>query len=293
MKDYIYLISYKIFKVIARNMPNFMLNGLAKLIYFIDTKHRKIVKINLDVAFKDISDEQKEQISKDMYKNLIYNLADFAKNQDTTKEEVLKKVKFINEHVLTTLLQENRKIILVTAHYGNWELLSLAIASKFKPFSIVGRDLDSKVMNDVLQKNREQFGVEVISKKGAMRKLISVLKDNERILGLLVDQNTPSGIEIDFFGKPAMHTHSVSLLAKKMDAVIVPVYISTTDHKKYQVKFYEGIHPISTDNHEDDILKLTQAQANITEYIVKEKPDEYFWLHKRWKNTDKELYESI
>ena len=290
MKDFLYLTSYKLFKLIARNMPNFMLDGIAGLIYFLDKKHRKIVITNLDIAFVDMSNDDKEKISKSMYKNLIYNLADFAKNQDTTKEEVLKKVKFVNEHVLNNLLKEDKKVILITAHYGNWELLSLAISSYFKPFSIVGRDLDSPIMNKVLQQNREQFGVEVISKRGAMRKLLSVLKEGKSLLGLLVDQNTSSGIEVDFFGKPAMHTHSVSLLAKKMNAVIVPVYISTQNHKEYQVKFYEGIYPISTDNHEDDILKLTQQQANITEYIIKEKPDEYFWLHKRWKNTHRELY---
>jgi len=294
--DNIYLTLFYIFRFFIKFTPNFilnfLLNFLASFIYFFDRKHRKIVKVNLDLAYENkLTDEKKTKIAKDCYRNLIYVLADFIKNQGATKDEILDKVSFINNGILEKALLENKKIIIMTAHYGNWELLSLSIAAKFTPLSIVGRDLDSQIMNKILAKNREQFDIELLSKSGAMKGMVKALKSN-RPVGLLVDQNTKSneGILIDFFGKKARHTTSIAVLAKKFDAIIIPAFIQTSDHSKYIVKFLEPILVEDTEDKEDDIRKCVQKQADVTQRIIEEKPEEWFWLHKRWKNQYEGLY---
>lgn len=294
MIDYIYICSFYIFRFFIKYTPkiflNFLLSNLSFFIYLIDKKHRKIAHVNLNLAYEDrISENEKIKIIKKCYKNLLFNLADFVENQGSSKKDILNKVTFENEQILINALSENKKIIIVTAHYGNWELLPLCIAAKFSPFTIVGRDLDSKVMNTILSKNREQFDINLLSKTGAMRGMIKALNKN-RPVGLLVDQNTSNkdGIIIDFFGKKARHTTSVSILAKKFDAVVIPTFISNNDNGKYTVKFYDDI---NIDNTETDYIKKSvQAQANITQKIIKEKPEEWFWLHKRWKNQYEKLY---
>lgn len=294
--DSIYLSLFYIFRFFIKFTPKFILNPLLNLlalfIYSVDKKHRKIAKVNLDLAYEDrLSSDEKISITKKCYINLVYTLADFIKNQGASKEEVLDKVSFENSVVLENALKENKKIIIVTAHYGNWELLSLSIAAKFTPLSIVGRDLDSGVMNTILTKNREQFDIELLSKSGAMKGMVKSLKSN-RPVGLLVDQNTKDteGILIDFFGKKARHTPSVAILAKKFDAVIIPAFIQTYDKKDYVVKFFEPISIENSDNKEEDIRKCVQAQADITQKIIEDKPEEWFWLHQRWKNQYESLY---
>lgn len=294
--DNIYLALFYIFRSFIKITPkfilNFLLNSFASFIYFFDKKHRKIIKVNLDLAYENrISDDKKTKIAKDCYRNLVYVLADFIKNQGISKEEILKKVSFINSEILEKALLENKKIIIMTAHYGNWELLSLSIAAKFTPLSIVGRDLDSKVMNKILAKNREQFDIELLSKSGAMKGMVKALKSN-RPVGLLVDQNTQSseGILIDFFGKKARHTSSAAILAKKFDAIILPAFIKTYDHAQYIVEFFEPITVSNTDNKDEDIKECVQKQADITQKIIEEKPEEWFWHHKRWKNQYEGLY---
>ncbi len=298
MIDYIYLTIFYIFRFIIKNTPRFILSSfitlLSFLIFKIDKKHRKIAKVNLDLAFESkYSENEKTDIIKKCYKNLLFVLADFVKNQGSTKEEILEKITFKNEDILTGYLKQNKKIIMITAHYGNWELLSLAVAAKFMPLSIVGRDLDSKVMNKILLKNREQFDIEILSKSGAMKGMIKALKSN-RPIGLLVDQNTKSneGELIDFFSKKARHTPSAALLAKKFDAVIIPAFIATADdHKTYEISFYEPIFYDEGDD-EDSLIRCVQAQADITQKIIEKKPDEWFWLHQRWKNQYEDLYKN-
>ena len=296
MIDKIYLILFKSFKWIVTHLPerilNIVLNSLAYLIYLLDKKHRKVIGANLDFAFDDrLSQKEKREIVKKCYKNLIYFLADFIKNQGITKEELSKKVEFKNEHILKDALKRKEKIILITAHYGNWELIPLSLGAFFAPITIVGRDLDSKSMNEILRKNREQFNIKLISKKGAMRGLIKELKQN-RMVGLLVDQNTTEneGILINFFGKLARHTPTASLLSRRFNAKIIPVFISTNDYKKYTITFYEPIICKKSKDYDKDIKECTQAQANITQKVIEQKPDEWFWFHRRWKNQYKEIY---
>ena len=294
--DKIYLFLFTSFRFLIIYAPNVILYSildfLSYILFSVNKKHRKIAKANLDLAYEDtISEDEKNEIIKGCYKNLVYTLADFIRNQGATKEEVLSKVTFKNESFLTKLIKDNRKIIIMTAHYGNWELLSLAIAAKLTPLSIVGRDLESDVMNKILTKNREQFDVELLSKTGAMKGMVQALKKN-RPVGILVDQNTKNeeGILIDFFGKKARHTPSAAVLAKKFDAVIIPAFIKSIDNENYEIEFFESFEVSNSEDKEKDILECVQKQADITEQVIRSKPNEWFWLHQRWKNQYEHIY---
>ena len=290
MKDMLYVSLFYSFKFIIWLLPDVLLRQILKLLarglYAIDRKHRHIAKVNLDLAYEEtLSEEKKIDIIKETYLNLLFMLVDFVRNQGISKEKLLQKVTFHNTSVIKEALQKEQKIILVTAHYGNWELLPLSLAAEYGPLTGVGRKLDSSVMDNILKKNREQFNIEMIEKKGAMREMIDALKHN-RMLGLLVDQNTSEneGILVDFFGKPVRHTPAASILARRFDAVILPAFISSVFSKEYEITFYDPIYTQKTENKEQDIRDSVQKQAKITEEIIRQKPEEWFWLHKRWKN---------
>ncbi len=294
--DKVYLYLFYFFRFLVRTLPDFLLypilNVIYHIIYFFDKKHRKVIKTNLDFAFGDeLSQKEKERITKKCYKNMVYYLADFIQNQGISKNEIAKKVAYKNEDILKDAIKDNKKIILITAHYGNWELISLSLALFNKPITGIGRALDAKSLDKILRKNREQFDIEVLDKNGALRGMIRALK-NDRLLGVLVDQNTAEkdGVLIDFFGKKARQTHSTAILARKLDAVIIPVFVTTNDYKNYTVTFYDKIIPKKTKDIDDDIVKTTQEQANIIEKVIREKPGEWFWFHKRWKNQYEEMY---
>ncbi len=289
--DKIYLTAYYFVKFVVFVLPNFCLNGFANFIaffaYLIDKKHKRIILANLNLAFGDkISHEKKLEICKNCYKFFANFGIDFIKNQNTTKEKILQKVNFENEKIMQDALNSGRGVILQTAHFGNWELASLAIAAKFGKISVIGRNLDSAVMDKILIKNRTQFDIELISKTKAAKNSLKALK-NGRILGILTDQNTikSEGIKVSFFGKDVLHTSAASIFAQKTDALIVSAFICEN-----VVKFFEPIDINKFDKNEA-VLKATQLQSNATENIIRQKPEEYFWFHKRFKAFYGEIYE--
>ncbi|AKF24344.1 lipid A biosynthesis acyltransferase [Sulfurovum lithotrophicum] len=297
MKDLLYLGVFNLFKFFVWIIPDrllvWLMRGFSYLVYIVDRKHRKIAKVNLDLAYGNtLTEAEKEHIVRECYFYLAMTLADFVKNQGISRERLLSKVTFKNSYILEDALKEGRKVILVTAHYSNWELVALSIAAKFGPLTGVGRKLDSPTMDEILNQNRQQFDIEMLDKKGAMKSMIQALKHN-RMLGLLVDQNTSEneGVLIDFFGKPVRHTPSAAILSRRFDAVIIPVFITTEDHKHYELTFYDPIQTEKTEDKEGDILRSVQQQANITEEIIRKKPEEWFWLHQRWKNQFEKYYE--
>lgn len=273
---------------------NVFLKGLSSLVYFLDKKHKHIINANLNLAFGDkLTQLQRDVIGKRTFYNLTQTIIGFMRRSGKSKEKFLQNVTFKNEHILQNAIDNHKKIIFVTGHYSNWELLPPAITSKFGITLVgIGRQLDSLLMDKVLIKNREQFGVEMLYRRGGMKGSIKALKEGKAI-GLLLDQHLGArqgGIEINFFNHKAMHSPAASVLARNFEADMIPAYISTHDYKHYVVTFYEPILFVKTDNKDADLLKMTQAQANIMQEVITSKPEEWFWVHKRWKGFYAPMY---
>ncbi len=269
-----------------------LIGFLAKVAKFFDKKRTFTAKANLDLAFGDsLSENEKQKIIYKTYENLIAVGFDTVCNQGATKEQILSKVRFHNEDILKDALKSGKKIIFLTAHYGNWELGTLAIAAKYTPIAVVGRPLDNSYLNTILTATREQFGVTMIPKKRATKAMIKALLKNTPV-GLVVDQNTRTkdGILIEFFGKETRHTPSAAILARKFDALVIPVYSSTNDYKVWDITFYKPLEVIKSDDIDRDIHQMVQLQADITQNIITKKPDEWLWLHQRWKNRYPQIY---
>lgn len=293
MIDYIYLFLYKLFKfllsILSHKAKIRLIKSLAWLAYKISSKHRKIIAKNLSIAFGDtLSKEQIKDISLSAFANLVDTTLGIIERDGMSKSDVVKNVKFEGDEIVQKYIDSNKKIIFITGHQSNWELLSQSIAIHFGITLVgVGRKLDSEVMDKILKENREQFNVEMVYKKGAMKGCIKSLSQNKAV-GILIDQALGRDISIDvkFFGKDTTHTPIASILSRKFDIDLIPAFISTDDYKNYIVKVYEPIKSIKTDNQERDLSILTQAQANAMEKAIREHPKEWFWMHKRWKGFE-------
>ena len=286
MVDFLYLWLYYMLRFIAIYTPkaiqNIFFDLLAKCFYKFDKKHTNIMRINLKMCkFENI-----EEIILQTYRNFAHFGVEFLRNQNSTKEQILSKVEFKNAQILDKF--KDRPIIITTAHYGNWELFSLAMAAKFGPVSIVGRNLDSPVMDRILSKNRSRFDIEVIPKSGGARAIMKALQ-NRRLLGILVDQNVDirDGVECEFFSNRISHTHAASIFAAKLNAIIIPAFIKRVGDKN-EISFYDPIDINQLNG--DKIKQATQAQSSATQDMIKSKPDEYFWMHKKFKQFYPEIY---
>jgi Kdo2-lipid IVA lauroyltransferase/acyltransferase len=267
--------------------------GLAKLLYSLNTRYKRIVETNLNFAFGDtLSQSEKQAITQKCYVNLMLNILAFIQSFRFKKEDFLERLQFENASVVEKAFKEKRKIIFITAHYGYWEMASLGIAVRFFPVSVVGRPLGVPLLDRILKQSRERFGITMLEKKGAVKGLIAALKDG-RGTGILVDQNaSPSeGIVIDFFGKKTRHVSTAALLARKFNALIIPVFVESENRKHYTLRFENPIETTKSNDAEKDIYDSVQQQAHITEKAIRKNPAEWLWVHRRWKNQHKELYE--
>lgn len=293
MLDYFYLGLYYALRFLVKISPKCVLKGflksLASAFYHLDKKHTNIMRVNLKMCFASLKDDEIERLIKKNYYNFALFGAEFLLNQNTTKEQILSKISFENEELFNSVLSQNRPIIVQTAHYGNWELFSLAMAARYGAVSIIGRALDSAKMNEILSANRTRFDIELIEKKSAVKQVLKAL-NNRRLLGILVDQNTAKneGLECEFFSYKIMHTHAASVFASKSGAIIVPAFIERDESKddSFKIVFYEPIdmQVLSQNHSKEEALRLaTQAQSDATAAQISKKPDEYFWMHKKFK----------
>ena len=304
MLDYFYLGLYYALRFLVKFSPKCVLKSflksLASAFYHLDKKHTNIMRVNLKMCFTTLKDDEIEKLIKKTYYNFALFGAEFLLNQNTTKEQILSKISFENEELFNSVLSQNRPIIVQTAHYGNWELFSLAMAARYGAVSIIGRALDSAKMNEILSANRTRFDIELIDKKSAVKQALKAL-NNRRLLGILVDQNTAKneGLECEFFSHKIMHTHAASVFASKSGAIIIPAFIERDESKdnskddSFKIVFYEPIdmQVLSQNHSKEEALRLaTQAQSDATAAQISKKPDEYFWMHKKFKCFYKDSY---
>ena len=287
--DRLYLAGFYTLKFLIFILPSSLQNLLAKFLAFAFMKLKKkrfhVVMTNLNLAFGETkSKEEKLEIAKKCYYNFAKYLGiNFILNQNTTKQKILKQVVFKNEHFLLDAIRSGRPIIVTTAHFGQWEIFPLAVAAYFGPSSVLGRKLDSSVMDKILRANRAQFNVELIDKDGGAKDILKALKAR-RIVGILVDQNTApkDGIKVQFFGKDVLHTPAASVLAQKTNALIINAFIYQKGENLNEICFEQPI-DISTFDKEDAVQKVTQMQCSACEEMVRARPEEYFWFHQRFK----------
>jgi KDO2-lipid IV(A) lauroyltransferase len=276
-------------------MPYKLIDALASffgsVFYMVAKRRRNDALVNLDIAFPEKSCEEKVDIAKECSKNFAYVALEFIKNLKTPKEELIERVVFNNENIIHEALKAKKPIVFMTAHFGNWELGSLICALFPKSLVAIGRESGNAALDRLMKQSRERFNVTLVSKHGAMKHIIKEIKQGGSV-GVLVDQNTSEdeGVLIDFFGYEARHTPVLSILAKRFNALIIPAF-AYRDGSRYMVDVHTPLEADKTLSYEEDIKRLTQAQADVTKNAIKKSPSEYFWFHRRWKNRYEHLYQ--
>jgi len=282
---------------ILRKMPRFLRRSffkvLAKLGFLFASKTNRIIKANLRLIFKDnISEKEIKEIQEYSYFNMLLWAQSMIENLDVSNEELKQNIQIENVEILEKLKEEKRAIILISAHYGNMEMLSCYLNKFVLPIHQVARESNFEEIDEFIVKAREASGAKIIFRTGAVKKLVKALMKKETV-SLIIDQNINSkeGTEVEFLGVKANQTTTSSILARKFNAVLVPVAIFNKDDYKYNIKVYEPISAIKTDDEEDDLKKLSQLQANAISAIILEDKKQWFWPHKRFKSHYKEIYD--
>ncbi len=261
---------------------------LGRIAYGIDKKHRNIAFRNLKESFKEKTDKEVCTIVKKVYENFGMNMMEFARLPRFTSKNIDGFVDYKNLNYIEQAKRKGKGILLLTGHCGNWELLSHAMGLKGYNGYVVVRDGDSPVFDKFLRKRRMKSGNKVIGKKKAMRKLLRIL-GRGGIVAILLDQNVTwrEGVFVDFMGRKACTNKGLALMAMASGAQIVPIFIRRKDDLCHEIEVMEAVSIVDTGNKDKDILVNTQIFTEKIEEYVRRYPEQWFWLHQRWKTRPK------
>ncbi|HEY6805077.1 MAG TPA: lysophospholipid acyltransferase family protein [Pyrinomonadaceae bacterium] len=259
--------------------------GFGNLAYRLAGNLRRTGQRNLQLAFPEKTEAERDEIIRGTFQSLGRQLGVFSKFANSPTEDLYKIFKITGLEHYDELKAQNKSVVFFTAHLGAWELLPLCSSLRGNPLNVVVRRLDNPKVEELVEKIRARWGNQTLDKLSAGRQMIKVLRSGED-LGLLTDLNVVSeeAIFVDFFGVPAATNFMVAKLALRTKAPIVPMFAPWDKTLgKYDLQVSPPVELEPTGDEEADVHNLTAKLSKITEDKIRDYPDQWLWIHKRWK----------
>ncbi len=242
-------------------------------------KLRRVGLTNLRFAFPDLDPAQHNRILDGVFQSIARLLLATARFPQLNASNINDWIEYEGLEHYHQAKQNGRGVLVATAHLGNWELSAFAHALMCEPMNVLVRPLDNPHVDRLVEQRRTLSGNRLIYKWDAARAILKALKNNEAV-GILIDQNTTpaEGVFVNFFGKLACAGSVFVKLAHHSGAPVIPGFaLWDKSRKRYVLRFYPAI-PMTGDVQED-----TQRIHSIFEGIIREHPDQWMWIHRRWK----------
>lgn len=268
-----------VLRVLPRRASFAVARGLTGILRLAVPRFTRIAHRNLQLAFPEFDAARQLKCIHGCFRNMAGILTAVAKFPRITKQNVGDWIRYEGFEHFEAALRRGKGVIFATGHLGNWELSAYAHALLSAPMGFVVRPLDNPLLDRLSIRYRTLSGNRAISRRESVRPLIQMLRANLAV-GILADQNTTEdrGIFVKFFGVPACVDAGLAKLAAHTGAAIIPGFAVWSDEeRRYILKFYP---PIEASG---DTLHDTQAVQSALEQATREYPEQWLWIHRRWK----------
>ena len=244
---------------------------------------RKEVHAALQRCFPEKSPADARATADGMYRHLGILLIEILRTGCIAPATLDEEVDFSGFEKGMQILKQGRGLIVLTAHVGNFELLAMMAALKGAPLTVITKALKPKWLNDWWIETRVKFGVKMLPARDSYRYCREALKANG-ILGFILDQNMKRnrGVFVDYFGRPACTSPGLALLSAQTGAPVLPVFMLREPDGRHRLHVFDPLPPPQSADKEA-IRQATQAYTAIIERFVREHPDQWIWLHRRWR----------
>jgi KDO2-lipid IV(A) lauroyltransferase len=279
----------KMLGVLPRRLARGFAASVTSLLFSLQPKLRKTAGFNLRLAFPDWTEAERKDATRKMVRNLGWMAAEFARFPRLTKENIENVVILEGHENFLEGQRRGKGVLYLTGHIGAWELSSFAHALYGYPLHFMARPLDNQRLDALVNKYRCASGNEPIFKNESARVMLRILKGGGTV-GILADQNTmpEEGVFVDFFGKSACTTTGLARVALHTGAAVVPGYAYWDESiQKYHLRFEPPVELIRTGDTERDVFENTKRFTKVIEEIIRKHPDQWVWVHQRWKNRPK------
>ena len=250
---------------------------------------RKIAMFNLRLAFPDWTDARRNETLHQMTRYLAWQAVEFARFPKYNRTNIERVIEIEGHDNFLEAQRKGKGVLILTGHIGAWELSSFAHAIYGFPMHYLARPLDNPRLDAFVNRYRGLSGNQPIYKNESARAALKTLHGGG-IVGILADQNTlpEEGAFVEFFGKTACTTTGIARLALHTGAAVVPgcAYWDVAT-EKYKLRFEPAVDVVETGDGERDVVENTQRFARITENIIRKFPEQWVWVHARWKTRPK------
>ena len=276
---------FQIMSYIPLGLGRFMGKTLGIFISIIPFARLKVSRENIkNTLGASMTASEAARLNRGVYKHFGQTLFELAHIFRVNNKNLDKYVVFEGGENLIRALAKGRGVFLLSAHLGNWEMITAAVSIRYGVLSAIASPQHSPSVERLIYAIRTRFGMEVIPKKKGLKKMISAINQN-RIVGILLDLNTKwdQGVFVDFLGRPACTNKALALMALKMDTPIIPGFSVRKEDGLYHIILEEEVKLIRTGDRTADIEENTALFTRIIEAQVKRYPDQWLWVHRRWK----------
>lgn len=273
-------------------MPLFIVRGLGACVGFIFGRvlrhHRDDAFEALERSIPELSSEERKKTINRMYGLQGIHFIEFIWYSMKGLGRVAQAVEVEGREHVDEALERGKGIIALTAHIGCFELMPMATAAMGYKLSTIVKKIKDEAVNEVVEKLRTHQGLTFLASRNAYRDCLKALRRNEAV-GMIIDQNMTrdQGIFVDFFGRPACTSPGLAFMAAQSQAPVVPVFIYRKPDGNFRLKIHPMLEP-PADRSEGAVHEATQAYNHMIEDAVREAPEQWIWMHRRWKTKQLE-----
>ena len=269
--------------------------SIARLARFVTPRRRQVAYRNLEIAMPGSDRATRRRIVEGVYENLGRILLSLSRMPRLDSGNIHDWIGYEGYEYFEQALGGGKGVLFMTAHLGNWELSAQAHALLGHPMHVMVRSFDNPLLDRLIDEYRTRHGNRTILKQDFGRTLLRALRNNEAV-GVLVDQNVvgDDAAFVDFFGVKAAATSGFVKIAMRTGAAVIPGFaLWNREEGRYVLKFYPPLEFAETGNPEQDFVTNTQRCQSKIEEVIREYPEQWLWIHRRWKHRpegESELY---
>jgi Kdo2-lipid IVA lauroyltransferase/acyltransferase len=275
----------KILGLLPRPLSRAFAICLAWTVYVLHPRLRRVGMHNLALAFPEKSRRERARILRGEFTSLGRQLAEVCRFPKYTLQNVTQAVVYDGLENYERAFARGKGVLFLTAHFGGWELSAFTHSMYGHCMHVVMRPMDNVYLDRLIRQYRTMHGNTTVDKDDFVRGLLAAMKKGE-VVGILMDTNMtpPQGVFVDFFRIPACTASGLARIALRTDAAVVPTFtIWDPVLRKYRLRFDSAVELIRSGDLEADTLANTQLFTRIIEDYVRKYPEQWLWVHRRWK----------
>jgi KDO2-lipid IV(A) lauroyltransferase len=274
-------------KGLLRALPHQAARGLGRQVgalgHALDRRHREVALRNLELAMPEIPPAERKRLVKRCFRHFGAALCDVISAGRFDARQICERLSIEGWENIHLAASAGKGFFVLSPHLGMWESVAPVIGLYHAPMHIIMRPADNPYLNRELLAAREQFGNRTIPKRGAARRMLETLREGG-IVGILIDQRVQAreGVEVPFFGRPALTTPVLARVSLRTGAPVLPVAMFPEPEGRYRLVIHPPIFPSDTEEGDEADVALTRRYLEVAEQDIRRHPEQWLWMHRRW-----------